>query len=102
MAPAKVAAKVAGKSKAESTKRDRSELERAADEIRASRTGRTGTVDRSVRRDAGRALREQVPRAAHGDWAPAPDRPDPVALLVAQGEHRVADLLPIRYGRMAE
>ena len=28
------------------------------------------------------------------------DRPDPVALLIEQGETRVADLVPIRYGRM--
>src|SRR5207245_6116786 len=43
-----------------------------------------------------------VPRDAHGDWQPAPDRPDPVEVLVAQGESRVPELLPIRYGRMAE
>ena len=33
---------------------------------------------------------------------PAADRPDPVGVLIAQGESRVQDLLPIRYGRMAE
>jgi uncharacterized protein (DUF2252 family) len=43
-----------------------------------------------------------VPRAVHGEWKPAGDRPDPVAVLEAQGETRVAELLPIRYGRMAE
>ena len=64
--------------------------------------GPTGTVDRAERVAAGRELRKQVPRAAHGDWQPAADRPDPVAVLVAQGESRVPDLLPIRYGRMAE
>ena len=31
---------------------------------------------------------------------PAPDRPDPVALLEAQAVSRVAELVPIRYGRM--
>ncbi|HEV3134657.1 MAG TPA: DUF2252 domain-containing protein [Acidimicrobiia bacterium] len=51
---------------------------------------------------AGRALRKEVPRSSHGDWEAAADRPDPVGLLVAQGESRVSELLPIRYGRMAE
>jgi uncharacterized protein (DUF2252 family) len=64
--------------------------------------GRAGTIDRADRIAAGRALRKDVPRDAHGDWQPAPDRPDPVEVLVAQGESRVPELLPIRYGRMAE
>ena len=64
--------------------------------------GKTGTIDRADRIAAGHALRKDVPRDAHGDWQPAPDRPDPVEVLVAQGESRVAELLPIRYGRMAE
>jgi uncharacterized protein (DUF2252 family) len=56
------------------------------------------TVDQ---RDArGRAARAEVPRSAHGRWAPAPDRPDPVALLEEQAESRVPQLVPIRYGRM--
>ena len=29
-----------------------------------------------------------------------PDRPDPVALLAAQSESRIVDLVPVRYGRM--
>ena len=31
---------------------------------------------------------------------PAPDRPDPVAVLAAQAASRVQELVPIRYGRM--
>ena len=61
-----------------------------------------GAVDRADRIDAGRAMRKEVPRSSHGDWAAAADRQDPVAVLVAQGESRVPELLPIRYGRMAE
>ena len=34
--------------------------------------------------ERGRAARKDVPRSAHGDWAPAPDRPDPVAVLTAR------------------
>jgi uncharacterized protein (DUF2252 family) len=64
--------------------------------------GNTRTIDRADRIAAGRALRKQVPRSSHGDWEAAADRPDPVAMLVAQGESRVTELLPIRHGRMAE
>ena len=64
--------------------------------------GNTGNIDRADRIAAGRALRRDVPRSGHGDWQAAADRPDPVAVLEAQGESRVTELLPIRHGRMAE
>jgi len=51
------------------------------------------------RSDAGRAARKAVPRSELADIGPADDR-DPVGILLAQGEGRVQDLLPIRYGRM--
>lgn len=50
--------------------------------------------------ERGRAARRTTPRSAHGDWAPAPNRPDPVALLAAQAASRLQELVPIRYGRM--
>ena len=53
--------------------------------------------ERSAR---GRAAREQVPPSVHTGWAPAPDRPDPVALLEEQDATRVPDLVPVRHGRM--
>lgn len=53
------------------------------------------------RREAGKALRADVPRFELGAWRPARDRRDPVAVLEQQGETRIAELLPIRYGRMA-
>jgi uncharacterized protein (DUF2252 family) len=65
--------------------------------------------DRSVRiarlengedADRGRQARKTAPRSIHGDWAPAPDRPDPVNTLHLQAEARLAELVPIRYGRM--
>jgi|HubBroStandDraft_2_1064218.scaffolds.fasta_scaffold20554_2 uncharacterized protein (DUF2252 family) len=56
------------------------------------------TVGERVAR--GRAARTEAPRAAHGRWEPAPDRPDPIGLLEEQAVSRVADLVPIRYGRM--
>jgi uncharacterized protein (DUF2252 family) len=48
----------------------------------------------------GRAARRDAPRSSHGKWRPAPDRPDPIALLEEQAESRVPELVPIRYGRM--
>ena len=42
-----------------------------------------------------------APRSSHGALEPAPDRPDPVALLEAQAATRVPELVPIRYGRMS-
>ncbi len=52
------------------------------------------------RADRGRAARKTAPRKQLGAWEPPADRFDPVALLEAQGESRVQELLPIRYGRM--
>src|SRR5262245_41051095 len=52
--------------------------------------------------ERGRAARARTPRAAHGEWTPAPDRPDPVSILRAQAATRLQELLPIRYGRMLE
>src|SRR3954447_21477063 len=54
-------------------------------------------VERAAR---GKASRADVPRTSHGDWAPAPDRGDPIEILEAQAASRVSELVPIRYGRM--
>ena len=53
-----------------------------------------------VRLKRGREKRKLSPRSAHGDWTPAPDRPDPIGLLQAQDAGRLQHLLPIKYGRM--
>jgi uncharacterized protein (DUF2252 family) len=50
--------------------------------------------------DAGAALRGAVSRSAHAEWSPPPDRPDPVRILIDQGQNRIASLLPIRSARM--
>jgi hypothetical protein len=52
------------------------------------------------RRERGRVARRVVPRIMHGEWAPAPDRPDPIDLLKAQARDRIQELIPIRYSRM--
>lgn len=49
---------------------------------------------------SGKAARKDVPRHIHGEWEPAPHRPDPVDLLEDQAASRVPELVPIRYGRM--
>ena len=58
------------------------------------------SLDYQQRHERGRAARRLVPRGSHAQWAPTPDRPDPVDLLEAQARDRIQELLPIRYGRM--
>jgi len=50
---------------------------------------------------AGQAARRLAPRSAHAAWRPAPDREDPVAILLRQERGLDASLLPLRHGRMA-
>ena len=52
------------------------------------------------RSEKGKAARLLAPRADLGNWEPAADRRDPVALLEEQAASRVPELVPIRYGRM--
>ena len=52
------------------------------------------------RRAGGKKARKQVPLSAHEGWAPAVDRPDPIALLEEQNLTREPDLVPVRHGRM--
>src|SRR5471032_578983 len=55
------------------------------------------TVEERVAR--GREARTEAPRSSHAALQLQPDR-DPIAILEAQAATRVAELLPIRYGRM--
>jgi uncharacterized protein (DUF2252 family) len=48
----------------------------------------------------GKAARKHAPRSSHGQWEPAPERPDPVDVLERQATDRVPELVPLRYGRM--
>ena len=52
------------------------------------------------RRAHGLDARSATPPSSHTGWTPAPDRPDPVALLEAQNLTREPDLVPVRHGRM--
>ena len=49
----------------------------------------------------GRAARQETPRSSHAVWEPWPERPDPLDVLEEQAANRMADLVPIRYGRMS-
>jgi uncharacterized protein (DUF2252 family) len=62
----------------------------------------TKVKHRSVEERAakGKGYREKTPVSSHTGWVPAPDRPDPVALLEEQNLTRETDLVPVRHGRM--
>jgi len=60
----------------------------------------TSRPSRGALRAAGEAARASLPPAALGAWRPAPDRPDPVALLEEQATSRAPELIPVRNGRM--
>jgi uncharacterized protein (DUF2252 family) len=56
---------------------------------------------RAERYAAGKALRSSVPRSSHAEWAPDPERPDPISLLEEANKTRLEHLVPIRFGRMS-
>lgn len=62
---------------------------------------RTHPDSREARRRRGRALREAVPRSAHGDWQPLANRLPAAQVLAAQEVSRIAELVPVRHARMA-
>jgi uncharacterized protein (DUF2252 family) len=62
---------------------------------------RAPLLTRKERAEQGIAARARVPLEAHAAWTPAPDRPDPIALLEEQARTRIPYLVPVRYGRMA-
>ena len=53
------------------------------------------------RQQRGKDARKGRSRAGLGQWSPAADRPDPVALLAQQEVVRVQALLPLRHERMS-
>ena len=56
--------------------------------------------DREERRASGKALRDKVPRQQHAEWKPPKNRRNPVEMVVESSKGRIAELIPIRYGRM--
>lgn len=49
---------------------------------------------------SGKRLRDQCARESHSTWRPPADRADPLQLLKASNQGRIAELIPIRFGRM--
>jgi len=56
---------------------------------------------RAERYAAGKALRNEAPRSSHAEWAPDPERPDPISILEEANKTRLQNLVPIRFGRMS-
>ena len=54
------------------------------------------------RRAAGKTLREEVPREAHGEWKAPKDRRNVIDLLNESNVGRVPALIPVRFGRMMQ
>ena len=77
------------------------EVAQKAGRARAATAPVVPDVTREERRAAGKQARNQVPRESHAAWEPWSGRPDPVDLLEEQAAARVAELVPLRYGRMA-
>lgn len=55
---------------------------------------------RDERIAAGKALRDTVPRHSHAAWIPPTSRRDPIDMLEQSNQDRLAELVPIRFGRM--
>jgi uncharacterized protein (DUF2252 family) len=53
------------------------------------------------RRAMGKALRQSVPRESHAKWKAPKNRPDPVESVQLNNRGRQAQLIPLRWGRMA-
>jgi uncharacterized protein (DUF2252 family) len=76
------------------------EKEKAALPMAVIATPVTGQLSAAERIAAGKAIRDIVPRSAHGPWKRDKARVDPIAILRASDEGRIEKLVPIRYGRM--
>ena len=61
---------------------------------------RTPLATQEERYNAGRALRDQMPRGILGRWRPPEDRPDPADPVEEAHSGRLERLIPLRVGRM--
>ncbi|MFJ6012231.1 DUF2252 domain-containing protein [Streptomyces sp. NPDC092952] len=68
---------------------------------RAAGSGRAGDGAARLPKDAGKALRGQVPRSSHADLDLPAGRPDALRAVEESSRDRVPELTPIRVGRMA-
>lgn len=63
------------------------------------RTPAAERLSRADRAAIGKEARALTPLGSHGEFAPGPGR-DPIGQLLAQASSRVAELVPVRHGRM--
>jgi len=61
---------------------------------------RSGFLSRDEAVNAGKALQIKLPHEVHAEWHPSAQPRDPVSILENSNQNRVAELIPIRYGRM--
>jgi hypothetical protein len=54
-----------------------------------------------TRFDAGKTLRNKVPRESHANWNPPKNRPSGADFVIAGNAGRQQNLAPLRMGRMA-
>ncbi|PZV18869.1 MAG: DUF2252 domain-containing protein [Pseudanabaena sp.] len=50
--------------------------------------------------EIGKSLRGKLPRITQANWTPPTNRRDPIDILEESNQDRMAQLIPIRYGRM--
>ena len=65
----------------------------------SARAGTAGQLTRADRAARGKDARAQAPLESQAEFAPGGSR-DPVGLLLGQAKSRVAELVPVRHGRM--
>ncbi len=69
-------------------------------EVVKSKASVSSFRSRDERIAAGKVLRDSVPRQGHAGWKPPSSRRDPIEILTESNQGRLAELVPIRYGRM--
>ncbi|MBX9685591.1 MAG: DUF2252 domain-containing protein [Candidatus Obscuribacterales bacterium] len=57
---------------------------------------------RDNNRAKGESLRASMPHELHAGWKAPANRPDPISIIEESNEGRLAQLTPLRYGRMAQ
>ncbi|WGV20663.1 DUF2252 family protein [Pseudomonas putida] len=85
-----------GADMSESRKQSSKPLPEIIDDLREDKVFHS----RKERLEAGKQLRDSVPRSAHGVWKTTSKHRDPVQLLEQSNRHRHPELVPVRYGRM--
>ncbi|MCX4529606.1 MULTISPECIES: DUF2252 domain-containing protein [unclassified Streptomyces] len=84
------------------TKREKTASAKGREQTATAKGGGGPRLSAGKRAADGRGARARTPRSAHGDFEASPTRTDPVDVIERQSATRVQELIPIRYGRMAQ